>query len=117
MILGVAQLDLSSTSISTLKASIITFQKDIEKVVATAYAQALTNAYNYKNNNQCLAFVNAGGCIWSANHTDERTYCASCVAVAYSEGAETESLDAITSAGVSLFPLSEGLHVLTDILL
>jgi hypothetical protein len=63
--LGVAQLDMSSNSTSTLTASIKTFQSDIKQDVAAAYAHALVSAYRYRRYNGCLAIVNAGGCIWT----------------------------------------------------
>jgi hypothetical protein len=100
--LGVMQLDLSSKKLGTLAVSVKTLQVDVEAVVAKAYAEALSSAYNYKNEKGCLAFVNAGGCIWTVGHPDEKTYCAGCTAVAYSEGA-VESRDAVAKAGVSLF--------------
>jgi hypothetical protein len=98
--LCVVQLDLSSKKLSTLSVSVSSFQKDVEKVVATAYSAALAGAYNYNTEKGCIAWVNAGGCIWTEGHPDEKTYCAGCAAVAYSEGA-VGSIDAIAEAGAS----------------
>jgi hypothetical protein len=100
--LDVMQLDLSSKKLSTITVNINLFRTDIEKVVATAYAQALSGAYTYRNANGCVAWVNAGGCIWTQGHPDEKNYCAGCVAKAYSEGA-VESSSAVATAGVPLF--------------
>jgi hypothetical protein len=97
------QLNLSATKLKSLAASIFSFQSEIEKVVAAAYAEALASAYNYKIENGCLVFVNAGGCVWTEGHPDERTGCGSqCRAIAYSEGA-VESSEAVAEAGVLLF--------------
>jgi hypothetical protein len=102
--IGVMQLNLSTSKLSTLSVSVSSFQKDVEKVVVTAYAAALADAYNFKKTNGCLAYVNAGGCIWTEGHPDEKFYCAGCEAVAYSEGA-VDSKDAVAAAGVLLFSL------------
>jgi hypothetical protein len=74
------------------------FQKDVETVVVEAWAIALAAAYNYKTEEGCLAWVNAGGCIWTEGRPDDRTYCAECTALAYSEGA-VDKIDAIAEAG------------------
>jgi hypothetical protein len=103
MLCGV-QLDLSSKKLGTVAVSVSSFQKDVEKVVVTAFAEALADAFNYKNDKGCLAFVNVGGCIWTEGHPDEKTYCAGCVAVAFSEAA-VASIDAVASAGVPLLSL------------
>jgi hypothetical protein len=104
LILGVVQLNLSTSKLSTLSLAISSFQKDIERVVVTAYAEALADAYNYRNRNGCLAFVNTQGCIWVDGNSDVLYGGCGCVAVAYSEGA-VESRDIVTEAGVSLFSL------------
>jgi hypothetical protein len=101
------QLNLSSNKLTTLAVSVSSFQKDVEKVVASAYAIALADAYNYKTKRGCLAWVNVGGCIWTEGHPDEKTYCAGCLAVAYSEGA-VSSINAIAEAGAPL--TSQRLH-------
>jgi hypothetical protein len=99
--LRVLQLNLSTSKLSTLSVSVSSFQKDVEKVVVTAYAAALADAYNFKKTDGCLAFVNAGGCIWTEGHPDEKNYCAGCVAIAYSDAA-IESRDVVAKAGVTL---------------
>jgi hypothetical protein len=111
-ILGVAQLDMSSNSTSTLTASIKTFQSDIKQDVAAAYAHALVSAYRYRRYNGCLAFVNAGGCIWTEGHPDERIFCANCFVATYSEDVKyrftrTDSL--VADVGVSRSPFRRGL--------
>jgi hypothetical protein len=99
--LCVVQLDLSSKKLSTLSISVSSFQKDLEKVVANAYSVALSGAHDYETEKGCVAWVNAGGCIWTEGHPDERTYCADCTAYAYSAGA-IDSIDAIAEAGAQL---------------
>jgi hypothetical protein len=74
------------------------FKIALEGVAVEAWAEALSAAYNYKNEEGCLAWVNAGGCIWTVGHPEEQTYCASCVADAYSDGA-VDDIDAVASAG------------------
>jgi hypothetical protein len=93
----VVQLDLTSTKLKTITKSVSAFQSDIKKVVVTAYAQALASSYNYGKESGCVAFVNAGGCIWTEGHPEEETYCADCIAISYSEGA-VDSIDAIAEA-------------------
>jgi hypothetical protein len=104
--LGDVQLNLSSTKLKSLAVSISSFQSEIEKVVVTAYAAALTRAHNNVKKNGCLVFLNEGGCVWIPDFFgDPRTSCGDrCFAVAYSEGA-VESRDIVTEAGVLLFSL------------
>jgi hypothetical protein len=98
------QLDLSSKKLGTLTKSVVAFQSDLKKVVVTAYASALAAAYNYGKESGCVAYVNAGGCIWTPGHPDEEFYCADCIAIAYSEGA-VDSIDAIATASAPPSPL------------
>jgi hypothetical protein len=81
--------------------AVTNFQKDVEKVVVEVWATAIADAYNYLNEEGCLAWVNAGGCIWTEGHPDEQTYCAQCTAVSFSEGA-VDANDAIAEAGTTL---------------
>lgn len=72
------------------------YKEDLEKVVVTAYAQALANAASFKNNNDCLAWVNTEGCIWTPTHEDPN-FCFECEAVSVSVGV-IEEIDAIAEA-------------------
>jgi hypothetical protein len=87
----------SSKNLRELTIAVSDFESDVEKVTVTAYATALAAAYNYKEESGCLAWVNAGGCIWTEGHPNEQTYCADCTAIAYSVGA-VNSIDAIAEA-------------------
>jgi hypothetical protein len=104
----VVQLDLSSKKLGALTKSVVAFQSDLEKVVVTAYAAALSASYNYGKEYGCIAFVNVGGCIWTEGHPDEKTYCADCIAIAYSEGA-VDSISAIAEASAPPNPLTSSL--------
>jgi hypothetical protein len=94
------QLDVftSTKHLPTLIAAVSEVKSVVKGVVVKAWAEALTDAYNYKNKEGCLAWVNAGGCIWTVGHPDEQTYCASCVARAYSAGA-VDKINAVAKAG------------------
>jgi hypothetical protein len=94
----------SSKSLRKIAIAVSDFESDVEKVTATAYATALAAAYNYQEENGCLAWVNAGGCIWTEGHPDEQTYCADCTAIAYSVGA-VDSINAIAEACAFLNPI------------
>jgi hypothetical protein len=87
----------SSKNLRELTIAVSEFQSDVEKVTATAYSTALAAAYNYKEENGCLAWVNAGGCIWTEGHPDEQTYCAECTVITHSVGA-VDAIDAIAEA-------------------
>jgi hypothetical protein len=87
----------SSKNLRELTFAVSDFQSDVEKVTVTAFTTALAAAYNYKEENGCLAWVNAGGCIWTEGHPDERTYCAECTVITHSVGA-VDSIDAIAEA-------------------
>jgi hypothetical protein len=94
------QLDLSSSKLGTLIKSVTSFQSDVEGVVARAFAEALVGAFNFATEKLCMAFVNAGGCIWTEGHPDERTYCANCV-VSGDSTATLESVDGLAEASAS----------------
>jgi hypothetical protein len=95
------QLNLSSSKLSTLTVSVSNFQKDVERIVATAYAVALGWAYDFKTERGCLAWVNAGGCIWTEGYSELHHACHECVATYYDEGA-VSSIDAIAAAGARM---------------
>jgi hypothetical protein len=94
------QLDQFTTTKDLLPLTITVgdYQADVEKVVVKAWAQALADARDKSKSTGCLAWVNAGGCIWTQGHPDEQHYCANCTAVGYSAGA-VDSIDAIAEAG------------------
>jgi hypothetical protein len=96
----ILQLDALSTTkqLKPITFAVQDFKSDVEKVVVTAYADALAGAYNYNKEDGCIAWVNAGGCIWTEGHPDEQIYCADCSAGALSEGS-VDSIDAIAEAG------------------
>jgi hypothetical protein len=96
-VLCAVQLKLTGKNLKPLAIEITAFSKDVETVVVTAYAQALSAAHNYGKESGCLAFVNAGGCIWTEGHPDEKTYCAGCTAIGVTEGA-VDSISAIADA-------------------
>jgi hypothetical protein len=102
------QLTLAGKTLKPLAIEISAFSKDIETVVASAFAQALVGASNYGKESGCLAYVNLGGCIWTEGHPNEKNYCAGCIAVSYSEGA-VDSIDAIAEASASPAPLTSSL--------
>lgn len=81
---------------SPLVLKVFDYQKEIEKVVVTAYAEALARAASYKNTDGCMAFVNTNGCIWSPDNADPEI-CFECKASSESIGAISE-IDAIATA-------------------
>jgi hypothetical protein len=97
--LCIAQLNLAtSKDLKVIVKSVADYKYDIERVVVTAYAQALADANKYRKSSNCVAWVNAGGCIWTEGTDDEKYYCAGCSAEAYSEGSVSK-IDAIATAG------------------
>jgi hypothetical protein len=49
---------------SKLFLTVLDYQKELQKVVVTAFAEALAAAANLKKADGCLAWANAGGCIY-----------------------------------------------------
>lgn len=58
------------TNGGTLLLSVLDYKADLKKVVVTAFAEALALAADYKNNEGCLAWTNAGGCIYVSEYPD-----------------------------------------------
>ena len=74
------------------------YQREIENVVVTAYAEALARAAAYKNSQGCMAMVNTNGCIYSPKPADPEM-CFECKASTESLGAISE-IDAIARASM-----------------
>jgi hypothetical protein len=89
--------------------SVLDYQEELKKVVVTAFAEALAGAAKLKKEDGCLAWANAGGCIYTPDHPEtKRPSCGGnniskfeCTAVAVSVGA-VEEIDACASASVLL---------------
>jgi hypothetical protein len=98
------------TNGGTLILSVLDYQKELEKVVVTAFAKALAAAANLKKLDGCLAWANAGGCIYTPGKLDtKRPNCGGnniadfeCTAASVSIGA-IEKIDAVARA--SALPL------------
>jgi hypothetical protein len=85
--------------------SVLDYQEELKRVVVTAYAEALAAAAELKKADGCLAWANAGGCIYTPEHPDtRRPNCGGkniadfeCTAAAVSVGA-IEEIDAVATA-------------------
>lgn len=94
---------------------VLDYEADVEKVVASAFASTLAAAADLKEEGGCLAWANAGGCIYTPEQPDtvypncegcEGSDClanAECTAEAVSVGAIKE-IDAIAEASAHLSP-------------
>jgi hypothetical protein len=86
--------------------TVLDYQKELQKVVVTAFAEALAAAESLKKADGCLAWANAGGCIYvPKNPNTKRPNCGGqtnlaefkCTAAAVSVGA-IEEIDAVADA-------------------
>ena len=64
------QLSAYTTAGSQLAFQVFDYQSELKKVVVTAFADALALAADYNNKEKCMAWVNAGGCIYTPEHPD-----------------------------------------------
>ena len=80
------------------------YEAELKRVVVTAFAEALAGAAEYRNNEDCAAWVNAGGCVYTPDHPDTAyPDCDGgfeCRAGAVSLGA-VEEIDALADASAS----------------
>jgi hypothetical protein len=51
-----------------LALKVLDYQEELKKVVVTAFAEALAGAAKLKEKDDCLAWANAGGCIYHPKH-------------------------------------------------
>ena len=72
------------------------FQQDVEKAVATAYADSVANVLSVIDKHECYAYGNAEGCIITEEHPEG--ICAECTAESVSFDIIKE-IDAIAEAG------------------
>lgn len=80
--------------------SVLDYQKELKRVVATAFSIALANAAEFKKASQCLAWVNLGGCIWTPDSPEGPDVCFECTASAVGQGT-IEEIDALSRAYLS----------------
>ena len=84
--------------------SVKDYEAELKRVVVTAFAEALAGAADYKSNESCAAWVNAGGCIYTPDHPDtvypDCDGGFECSAGAVSVGA-IEEIDALAEASAS----------------
>lgn len=90
--------------------SVLDYQRELKEVAVTAFTEALAFAVDLKKADGCLAWANAGGCIYTPEHPDAtRPDCGAqdnivefeCEALAVSAG-KIEEIDALAEASAPL---------------